>query len=121
MSPSLKCWPMLGAYRKVLLQDPCVYCGKPAEVLDHIWPRSRGGGDGWENRAPTCKGCDEVKRNASVVVFMLAGELAWRRVARRKRYQSQIARNAALASIRAKIAEEFYCGNIRVSGGADTR
>jgi 5-methylcytosine-specific restriction endonuclease McrA len=43
----------------------CQYCGstKPPLTLDHIQPRSRGGGDSWENLVTACIRCNTKKGN----------------------------------------------------------
>lgn len=39
----------------------CQYCGRPAENLDHVVPRSRGGGHEWENVVASCRECNARK------------------------------------------------------------
>ena len=39
----------------------CQYCGGPAESLDHITPRSRGGDHSWENVVACCRSCNVRK------------------------------------------------------------
>ena len=39
----------------------CQYCAKPAENLDHVVPRSRGGGHTWENVVAACRRCNTRK------------------------------------------------------------
>jgi 5-methylcytosine-specific restriction endonuclease McrA len=39
----------------------CQYCGGPAESLDHVTPRSRGGGHTWENVVACCRPCNVRK------------------------------------------------------------
>lgn len=40
----------------------CVYCGsREFPTLDHIVPRSRGGGDGFDNLALACRSCNSSK------------------------------------------------------------
>lgn len=40
----------------------CVYCGsREFPTLDHVIPRSRGGGDGVENLALACRSCNSSK------------------------------------------------------------
>jgi hypothetical protein len=41
----------------------CEYCGWPATEVDHIVPRSRGGGLDWDNLAPACFDCNTEKNN----------------------------------------------------------
>lgn len=66
-------------WREALLQDPCVYCGRPSEGLDHIKASTKGGSDHWENRAPACARCDNAKGNAPLLVFMVLYHKAGRR------------------------------------------
>jgi len=57
--------------RNILRRDKftCQYCGnKPPAgelTLDHITPRSKGGGDSWENVVAACKRCNNVKADQS--------------------------------------------------------
>lgn len=39
----------------------CGYCGKHGDTIDHIFPRSRGGKDTWENLVACCKKCNGLK------------------------------------------------------------
>ena len=39
----------------------CVYCGKPAQHLDHIYPKSRGGSNDESNLVPACANCNISK------------------------------------------------------------
>lgn len=41
----------------------CQYCGNPAENLDHVVPRSRGGSHTWENVVAACRICNARKGN----------------------------------------------------------
>jgi len=49
--------------RGVLRRDSnrCGYCGAPANTIDHVLPRSRGGKDSWENLVACCLRCNNVK------------------------------------------------------------
>lgn len=50
--------------RGVLNRDKhtCVYCGTAgATTVDHVFPRSRGGRDTWENLAACCRSCNNRK------------------------------------------------------------
>ncbi|AXG77144.1 HNH endonuclease [Streptomyces paludis] len=42
--------------RGVLIRDQhrCAYCGGRASTVDHVVPRSRGGGDSWLNTVASC-------------------------------------------------------------------
>jgi 5-methylcytosine-specific restriction endonuclease McrA len=50
--------------RNVMLRDEhtCQYCGRRPPTrdlnLDHVIPRSRGGGDSWENLVTSCRTCN---------------------------------------------------------------
>ena len=39
----------------------CIYCGARAETVDHVLPRSRGGGDTWFNLVAACQSCNGLK------------------------------------------------------------
>ncbi len=49
--------------RAVFARDAgqCQYCRKPAENLDHVVPRSRGGEHAWENVVAACRRCNTRK------------------------------------------------------------
>ncbi len=51
--------------RAVFARDDwkCQYCGHPAENLDHVVPRSRGGTHTWENVVAACRRCNSRKEN----------------------------------------------------------
>jgi len=51
--------------RAVFARDDwvCQYCGAPAENLDHVVPRSRGGEHTWENVVASCRRCNAKKEN----------------------------------------------------------
>jgi 5-methylcytosine-specific restriction endonuclease McrA len=51
--------------RAVFARDSwkCQYCGGYAETVDHLVPRSRGGGHTWENVVAACKRCNGKKRD----------------------------------------------------------
>jgi 5-methylcytosine-specific restriction endonuclease McrA len=51
--------------RAVFLRDGgrCQYCGKKAESIDHVVPRSRGGEHSWENVVAACSRCNTAKRD----------------------------------------------------------
>ncbi|CCQ59515.1 HNH endonuclease family protein [Crocosphaera watsonii WH 0005] len=53
--------------RNILERDrhTCQYCGYKGDqlTLDHVFPRSRGGGDTWENLVTACVRCNVKKGN----------------------------------------------------------
>lgn len=51
--------------RAVHLRDAhrCQYCGQPAEDVDHVVPRSRGGTHTWENVVAACRRCNGRKQD----------------------------------------------------------
>ena len=51
--------------RAVFARDDhsCQYCNRPAENLDHVIPRSRGGEHSWENVVAACRPCNSRKEN----------------------------------------------------------
>lgn len=61
-------------YAKVLLNDPCVYCGAPTEAVDHIQPLTRGGSHAWDNLTASCKSCNSRKHNKDLLTFLLTRE-----------------------------------------------
>ena len=54
--------------RAVFARDEwrCQYCGSPAENLDHVIPKSRGGTHTWDNVVAACRRCNSRKENRSV-------------------------------------------------------
>ena len=45
------------------LPDPPQYCSATATTVDHIIPRSKGGGTSWENVVTACQKCNLRKGN----------------------------------------------------------
>jgi 5-methylcytosine-specific restriction endonuclease McrA len=41
----------------------CQYCGSPADSIDHVVPRSRGGTHTWENVVAACRRCNTRKED----------------------------------------------------------
>jgi len=39
----------------------CAYCGVPADTLDHVRPRHKGGATVTSNLVPACKNCNRKK------------------------------------------------------------
>jgi 5-methylcytosine-specific restriction endonuclease McrA len=59
--------------RGVLRRDDyrCAYCGRSADTVDHVQPRSRGGSDSWENLVACCLKCNGAKGSRTLA------ELDW--------------------------------------------
>lgn len=55
--------------RGVFIRDnyACQYCGRAAENVDHVVPRSRGGAHEWENVVAACRRCNGRKRDQTPV------------------------------------------------------
>jgi len=51
--------------RAVFVRDGhrCQYCNGPAENIDHVVPRSRGGDHSWENVVAACRPCNTRKED----------------------------------------------------------
>lgn len=51
--------------RSVFARDAhrCQYCGVAAESIDHVIPRSKGGGHTWDNVVAACRPCNVRKRD----------------------------------------------------------
>jgi 5-methylcytosine-specific restriction endonuclease McrA len=54
--------------RAVMARDDgaCQYCGRFADSIDHVVPRSRGGTHVWENVVAACRPCNLRKRDRLV-------------------------------------------------------
>lgn len=54
----------------------CQYCGGPAESIDHVLPRSKGGEHSWENVVACCRSCNLKKadRTPREAGFVLASD-----------------------------------------------
>ena len=49
----------------------CAYCSKPADTMDHVVPRSKGGQHRWENIVAACRPCNAKKDDHTLA------ELGW--------------------------------------------
>ena len=45
----------------------CIYCGKPSESIDHIYPKSKGGKSITSNCIPCCLACNGKKSDSEVL------------------------------------------------------
>lgn len=59
--------------RAVLRRDGhvCGYCGQRADTVDHVTPRSHGGGTSWTNLVACCRRCNHLKADKELA------ELGW--------------------------------------------
>lgn len=48
----------------------CVYCGRPANTVDHIIPKIKGGQDVAWNLVPCCKSCNSSKKDKDLDEFL---------------------------------------------------
>ena len=51
----------------------CVWCSTPVwprdRTVEHLLPRSRGGGDGPHNLLPACRACNRARRSQSAAAY----------------------------------------------------
>lgn len=69
--------PETAAFAALLLGDPCSYCGRPAETIDHIVALNEGGANHWSNLTAACFRCNQSKRTNPALLWWARG--AWRR------------------------------------------
>lgn len=50
--------------------NTCAYCGKSADTIDHIIPRSKNGSDDESNIVPCCKSCNSSKKDKDLADFL---------------------------------------------------
>lgn len=78
------------AWRRVLLAEPCVWCGRLASevvggtgrkyrvggatpmTIEHIMPRGHGPRRHWSNQAPACWNCNHTRGSRGMLMFMVA-------------------------------------------------
>jgi 5-methylcytosine-specific restriction endonuclease McrA len=46
--------------------DTCAYCPEPAQTIDHVTPRTHGGGSTWDNTVACCLKCNRKKGSKTV-------------------------------------------------------
>jgi hypothetical protein len=59
------------------LDGHCVYCGGTASDKDHIFPRSNGGPDIWDNLVAACDSCNKDKTNRTPFHWLGNDSLRW--------------------------------------------
>lgn len=60
------------AYRELIADDPCAYCGRPSAAVDHIVPVLHGGADRWDNYTAACRRCNSGKNARSLLDFLMS-------------------------------------------------
>ena len=84
------------ALRRLIVGDPCSYCGGPADVLDHIVPRRDGGGNESANLTAACTHCNNGKAGRSLLSFL---GLRAHRYATGAIYEAIVAERSAWANL----------------------
>lgn len=59
-------------YAEVLRGDPCSYCGRLCEHIDHIDPIARSGNGAWHNLTAACALCNRRKGAKPLLMFLLS-------------------------------------------------
>ena len=64
--------PMLDrGWALVIDTDPCAYCNKPGNSIDHITPVIKGGLGDWQNLSSACVSCNASKKDTTLLFFLL--------------------------------------------------
>lgn len=58
-------------YARLLLSDPCSYCGGAGGTIDHIVPIAKGGTNDWWNLTAACKSCNSGKCALELLEYLL--------------------------------------------------
>jgi hypothetical protein len=61
----------------------CIYCDQSATDRDHIFPRSYGGPDIWDNQIATCVNCNQTKGNRTPFEYLRGEPARWQEFKRR--------------------------------------
>lgn len=56
---------------RIIRSDPCSYCGRRADTVDHIEPVYRGGSGDPRNLAPACRACNSKKKTMPLLWFLI--------------------------------------------------
>lgn len=56
---------------RILLADPCAYCGGAGGTVDHIVPVKHGGTNDWTNLTAACGSCNSSKRTRPLLTHLL--------------------------------------------------
>ena len=55
---------------KRLYGKQCYYCGRKADTIDHYYPKALGGTNAKSNFVPSCKKCNNLKRDLPPLIFI---------------------------------------------------
>ncbi len=72
--------PLVPAWRHIVDDDPCAYCYRTTQSLDHVVPKSRGGDLDGLNVTGSCFACNRAKADLSLLEFLVLranGDLPW--------------------------------------------
>ena len=58
-------------YAAIIAYDPCSYCGRPADTIDHVVPLIAGGGHEPMNLTAACRSCNCAKRDKPLLAFLI--------------------------------------------------
>jgi 5-methylcytosine-specific restriction endonuclease McrA len=57
-------------WSRVLLRDPCAYCGAASQAIDHVVPRRHGGQWHPDNTVGACRACNSSKGSRSLLYHL---------------------------------------------------
>lgn len=63
------------AFEAILRDDPCAYCGRPMQQIDHVEPVAHGGRNHWSNLAAACQPCNRAKSDRFLLHALLQSNL----------------------------------------------
>jgi 5-methylcytosine-specific restriction endonuclease McrA len=62
-------------YSLILADDPCAYCGGPADEIDHIVAIQTGGTAAWDNLTASCRQCNAQKATRPLLDALIRGTM----------------------------------------------
>jgi hypothetical protein len=89
----------------------CAYCGSPAQSLDHVKPRHKGGQNLSSNLVPACLECNQTKGSSDLWDFYHEGQAFYS--ASRAEFLKQWVSGEILA-LRALSVEELGKNNVHI-------
>lgn len=70
LAPVIEVADPSATYVAMLRRDPCSYCGRPCEHIDHVVASARGGENAWTNLTAACARCNGRKQHDSLLAFL---------------------------------------------------